>query len=143
MSGKTPFLLNPDAVKKHDRNDSHQRRPRRQEEKVAKATGGRRQPGSGAFDTLKGDTSSDDFLVECKRSKGKKSIRLEAKWLVKIYSEAYADAKFPAIDIQFDESVIDEVARDSDKMPCDNDWIAVPLNVFQLLLEKANEGERK
>lgn len=134
-----PLLQDPVEVRKKE---SNHRRPKRQEKKVAAAIGGRRQPGSGAFDSHKGDVSRNDasfpLLVECKRSMGKKSIRLEARHLTKITNEALGEGKYPALALQFDEEVMRALARGG-KAQADTDWIAVSLSTFQAMLEALGE----
>ena len=97
------------------------RKSQAQEARTAKAINGQRTPGSGAFAGHKGDVISDDFLVECKMTV-KKSISLKSAWLAKIYREAVEKGKYPALHITVEES--------------GQDWIAVPLTVFESLLDK-------
>lgn len=135
-----PLLQNQEKVK---HGEAHHRRPRKQEKDVAADLGGRTRPGSGAFAGLKGDVSRDDkgfpLLVECKRSMGKKSIRLEASHLTKISEEAMGISAYPALDLQFDREVMDQVARASGRAPASTDWIAVPRTVFKAMLEALGE----
>lgn len=135
-----PLLQDQGEVK---RREAHHRRPKAQEKGVAEAIGGRIRPGSGAFAGLKGDAQRQDrsfpLLVECKRSMGKQSIRLEARHLTKITEEAMSSGAYPALDLQFDREVMDRVARASDRAPASTDWIAVPRTVFQAMLEALGE----
>ena len=138
-----PYLLGDDDAEK--RRQALHRRPKQQEKKVAKAIGGRRQPGSGSDPRAKGDVRRDDdgfpMLVECKRSMGKKSIRLEAAWLTKITAEAFAGNRHPALAIQFDQEIMREVARAHGRMIAEADWIAVPLSSFRGMLEALGEKD--
>jgi len=137
MSNKLPPLLQDEGEQR--KRESNYRRPKKQEKKVAKAVGGRRQPGSGAFGAHKGDVKRDDnefpLLVECKRSMGKRSIRLELHHLTKITTEALETGKHPALAIQFDAEVVREVAAARGEEAASEDWIAVPLMTFQAMLE--------
>lgn len=137
-----PPLLRGDDGK---RKQAHHKRPKAQERKVAAAVGGSRQPGSGAFPGFKGDVrrtgSADGFplLVECKRTMGKQSLRLEARHLIKITNEAMAVQAWPALDIQFDKEVMLRLARETGKLPGSSDWVAIPLDLLQLMLEQLGE----
>jgi hypothetical protein len=139
--GKLPPLLQDEE--QVNQRLSHHRLPKRQEKKVGSSIGGRRQGGSGSYWEQKGDARRDGagfpLLVECKRSMGKKSIRLELNHLTKITNEALGSGKYPALDLQFDESVVTEVARARRQMPADTDWIAVPLSTFRAMLEALGE----
>lgn len=110
---------------------------------MATAVGGGRRPGSGAFDGLKGDVQRRDrgfpLLVECKRTMDKQSIRLEAGHLTKISAEAMGCGAYPALALQFDKEVMDKVARGDARPPASTDWVAVPLHVFQAMLEALGE----
>lgn len=132
-----PSLLKDRAEERH--RDSHHRKPRSQEKKVAAAIGGSRRPGSGAFAGLKGDVQRAHkgfpLLVECKRSMGNRSIRLEASHLTKISAEALGSGAYPALALQFDTEVMAQVARADERAPASADWVAVPLHVFQAMLE--------
>lgn len=99
------------------RTDTQHTRSRAQEDRVAKTTHGRRQPGSGAFAGLKGDVKQEDFLIECKRT-DKKSISLTVKWLKKISMEALEAGKHPAMVLTLP---VDE--------PFDEDWLVIPLRL--------------
>jgi len=144
MPRHIPSLLRDRSDEK--RREAHHRRPKAQEKKVAKAVGGSRRPGSGAFDGLKGDVLRSDksfpLLVECKRSMGKQSIRLEASHLTKISAEAMGSGSYPALSVQFDEEVMRAIAVADQRPVASADWIAVPLHVFQAMLEALGEESR-
>ena len=72
---------------------------KRQESRLAKMLGGRRQPASGALDFAKGDVKTDLLLLEAKRT-GKKSLGVKAEWLEKITREARAEGRIPALSIE-------------------------------------------
>lgn len=102
----------------------------KQEERVAKALKGRKQPASGALPVpgLKGDIREDRFLIEAKRTDAQ-SIRVKASWLVKIEAEAEAIGKFPALSLELGEG-----------LPLsEKDWCLIPMSVFKKLLGKERE----
>lgn len=80
---------------------------RRAETLIAKRVGGKVQPGSGALAGAKGDvkveSSQHQFLMENKSSTGK-SFSLQQDWLLKIYREALAQNRVPALSFQFVDS---------------------------------------
>jgi len=106
------------------------KKPKAHEKRVESAIGGRRQPGSGAFDEAKGDVCSQKLLVECKRTV-KKSLSVQASWLTKISREARSEGKLPALSIEFEQDVVGAGTEAT--------WIAVPLKVFERLLEESDE----
>ncbi len=140
-----PLLQNGEKTK---RRQAQHKRPKAHEKKVAGALGGRKIGGSGSHPSAKGDARREDrsfpLLVECKRSMGKMSIRLEARWLTKITAEAMGQNMYPAIALQFDKEVMDRVAKKSAPrgtpvVPASTDWIAVPLSTFRAMLEALGE----
>ena len=66
-----------------------------QEKSIAKATGGKRTPNSGATDFGgKGDVVTDRFVLEAKTKMGKsKSISLKKEWFDKLAQEATFSGK--------------------------------------------------
>jgi hypothetical protein len=68
---------------------------------IAKATGGRVVPNSGATPFAKGDISYPEHLVEHKFT-AKQSFKLNRKDLIKIYTEALKANKTPVFMIDFD-----------------------------------------
>ena len=67
---------------------------KRQENKVAKETGGRRTANSGATPFQKGDVLLDDWLIECKTATTEKqSFSIKRDWLDKNREEAFAMGK--------------------------------------------------
>ena len=97
---------------------------KRQELRVAKEVGGKRQRGSGSKDFHKGDVKSLELLIESKRT-DKESMSVKKEWLVKIFQESFAYKKIPALSIEFDT------------MPniVPKDWIAIPAKTLALLIE--------
>jgi Holliday junction resolvase len=73
--------------------------PRAQEERVARAAGGRRVPGSGASPFARGDAKSAHYLIECKQTEHD-SIRVTWAWLEKITRQALAAGRRPALAIE-------------------------------------------
>jgi Holliday junction resolvase len=88
---------------------------------------------------VKRDDAEFPLLVECKRTMGKASFRLELEHLAKITTEAMAGGKHPALAVQFDEEVAIRVARIHQYDAVHTDWIAVPLMTFQAMLEALGE----
>lgn len=135
-----PLLQDGDKAK---RKQAQHKRPKKHEERVAGALGAHRRGGSGSHPSAKGDVRREDagfpLLVECKRSMGKMSIRLEARWLTKITKEAMGENKYPAIALQFDDEVMIAVARKHGGVPASADWVAVPLSTFRAMLEELGE----
>jgi hypothetical protein len=101
---------------------------KKQEKRIAKRSGGRRQPGSGSCDHSKGDVKADKILFECKTT-NEKSIRVEKKWLIKISREASAQQRDPCLVASFPE------------MPSgiERDWAILPMKVLRCLIDKAEE----
>ena len=67
---------------------------RKQEDRLAKVIGGKRNAASGAFWSRKGDVRSDLFLVEAKWT-SKASMSIKASDLEKIVNEAILDGRKP------------------------------------------------
>lgn len=107
-----------------------QAKSRKQEERVAKRLGARRQPGSGSLPVpgLKGDIKEDHFLIEAKRTDAK-SISIKSSWLAKIEAEAAAVGKFPALSIEIGGALPDT----------EKDWCLLPMGVFKALVEQGNQ----
>ena len=93
-----------------------------QERRLARDTGGREQPRSGAHPILKGDVDAGTLLIEAKWT-SKLSMSIKQDWLVKITREAQAlDGKTPALAIEF-QNMPPDVPRD---------WIMLPKAAFDL-----------
>lgn len=70
----------------------------KQEKRISKGLGGKRQIGSGATPFLKGDVMVDDLLIECKtKDKPSKSITIKKEWFTKSKEEAFSMQKEGAI----------------------------------------------
>ena len=78
---------------------------KKQEQKVAKSVGGKRQPNSGATVFQKGDVITDDFLIECKtKTADCKSFTVKEDWLLKNEEEAFAMGRESALCFDFGPS---------------------------------------
>ncbi|CAB4174594.1 hypothetical protein UFOVP965_58 [uncultured Caudovirales phage] len=73
-----------------------QKESKKHEDRLAKAIGGQRSAGSGAFWSRKGDVRSTDLLIEHKWT-GKASFTVQAKVLEKIVTEATLDNRMPIL----------------------------------------------
>lgn len=86
----------------------------KQEKQVAKVVGGKQTANSGATAFVKGDVTTDNFLLECKTCcKPQKSFTLQKEWFSKNREEAFAMHKdYNAIVFDFGDGeqhyVIDE-----------------------------------
>ena len=74
------------------------KKARAQEERVAKETGGRRQPASGAFWSHKGDNVIEDWLIECKRT-DYKTFRLSTDLWNETKKKAFQLQRQPVIQL--------------------------------------------
>lgn len=78
---------------------------KKQENKVAKSLGGRRQANSGATAFQKGDVITDEFLIECKtKTTDCKSFTVKEDWLLKNEEEAFAMGRESALCFDFGPS---------------------------------------
>ena len=78
---------------------------KRQEKRVAKCVGGKRQPNSGATPFYKGDVITDQFLIECKtKAADCKSFTIKEDWLLKNEEEAFAMGRESALCFDFGPS---------------------------------------
>lgn len=102
------------------------RKSMKQEDRLAKELGGRRQAASGALPGRRGDVDVPELLIECKRT-DKKSIRIEIEYLRKITEEASGTGKVPALSIEIGDPPR-FVSRD---------WVLVPSGFLKDLLEAA------
>ncbi len=73
-----------------------QRESKKHEDRLAKAIGGQRNAGSGAFWSRKGDVRSKDLLIEHKWT-GKATVTIKATVLEKIVKEAILDSRTPVL----------------------------------------------
>lgn len=94
---------------------------RKAEAKAGKRINARVNIGSGAIDGLKGDLTTNDFLIESKSTQ-KASLSIKHKWLQKIQKEALGVNKDPALLIQFTTSTGDIIKDGSWVMITENHW---------------------
>ena len=107
--------------------------PDAQEERLARAVGGRKQPGSGSSIYAKGDVKErsseahdpNRFLWECKQTIHK-SLSIKGEWLDKISKEAIAAGLEPALSIEI---------KGMESNVAERDWVVLPLSVFKRLCE--------
>jgi hypothetical protein len=78
-----------------------QKQSQKHEKRLAKATGGKRNAGSGAFWSRKGDVRTDELLIEHKWT-GKKSVTIKSEVLKKITTEAILDSRTPVLGLHLD-----------------------------------------
>jgi len=71
-----------------------------QESRVAKARGGKRQPGSGSGWLHQNDVKDDEYLWEMKGTEGGKSVSLKLSDWEKLRSNAILGGRKPAMHVQ-------------------------------------------
>lgn len=98
---------------------------RKQEKRIAKKMGGRKQPRSGGITGHRGDVKSKQFLVETKTT-SKKSYSLTTKVLTKISEEAFGQNRDPLVVVQF------EKGHESGMV---EEWVVLPATIFWGLLK--------
>ena len=98
------------------------------ENDVARRSGGQRRAASGAAPGKPGDTVDQDFLRECKATKGA-GITIQGAWLKKITHEALPRGMTPLLEIRLD----------GQEPPTPTDWVLVPSQEFEILLERLKE----
>jgi len=110
------------AVRRVDKSKKHETR-------VAATYGGRRLAASGAApfgrrdrNTAGADVTSELLLMQHKGTE-RNSLSIQREWLFEITTEAARRSKYPALVITFDAET-----------RVDNEWVAVPRKVFQMLL---------
>lgn len=118
---------------------------RQQEERVAEALGGFRQPASGALRSGSpleyetggvrrgksyghGDVQLDDFLLDAKRTK-MGAIAVAVEWLRKISHEAAMKGKIPGLSLEWE------------RLPAhvERDWVMIPASALRGLLDRKKE----
>lgn len=126
MVSRNPFLNRQQQAPKN----SH---GKKSEDRLAKSIGARLTPASGATAGAKGDMKHLSygfrFLIESK-STVNATLPIDIHWLQKITKEAMDKSMYPALSLSF-------VLPDGKALP-HGDWVAVPVFVWQELLEKAN-----
>lgn len=100
------------------------------EKRLAKKLGGRLRPASGALQGAKGDMTLGNVLIEAKSTVGR-SFSVKHEQLAKIAKEARDQGMIPALSISF-------INGDGRPVPA-GEWVAVPLHVWQMLLEEKDE----
>lgn len=92
---------------------------------VEKRSGGRRRAASGAAPGKPGDTKDQDYLRECKATRGA-GMMVNGGWLRKITSEALALGKIPLVELRFE----------GQEEPTPKDWVLIPAADFEALRER-------
>ena len=95
------------------------------EKDVAKRSGGRVTPGSGAVPGKPADTFDQEFLRDCKATKGA-GITIKAKWLTQIAKQASPRGKTPLVELRLE----------GQEPPTPTDWVMIPAQDFEILLER-------
>ena len=98
---------------------------KRHEKDVEKRSGGRRRAASGAAPGKPADTKDQDYLRECKSTRGA-GMSISGRWISKITAEALALKKTPLIELRFDGQT----------EPTPTDWIMIPAIDFEELLSQ-------
>lgn len=96
-----------------------------QERTLAETIGGVRVAGSGSSHYSKGDARCRKFRAEAKTTEAS-SIRLEGKWLAKIWREATEDGKEPCLEVEIRGLT----------GPAPNKWVAIPSSLFSEMLDQ-------
>ncbi len=133
MSDDTPRRP---VLKAFDPNYDKYKRSKKHEDRISKKLGGKRLPRSGglawassptakpsANHTLNGDISTPEFHIEHKRTDCA-SMSVKQEWLEKVSDGARMTGKDPALAITFEK-----------KGKYTNDWIMIPLEVFERLMK--------
>ena len=108
--------------------DRKKKKSVKQEDRLAKKLGGRRQKASGACPLNRGDVRLPELLAEAKRT-DKKSISIKIDYLEKITREAVQYDSVPAVAIEFTNT----------PPMVDRDWVMVPSSFLAELLEVYRE----
>lgn len=104
--------------------------PRRQEERLAAVSSGRRVPGSGASLYARGDVKTDRYLIEAKQTEHD-SIRVTWAWLEKITRQALAAQRVPVLAIEVRCKAPRDVLTEAE-------WVCVPMSEWERLQEAAH-----
>lgn len=103
---------------------------KRHESDVEKRSGDRRRVASGAAPGKPGDNKGEEFLRECKSTRGA-GMSLNGKWLSKITQEALCLGKTPLVELRFDGQT----------EPTPKDWVMIPALEFQDMVERLKDSE--
>ena len=107
-----------------------QKKSKAHEDRLAKLIGGKRNAGSGAFWSRKGDVRSKDLLIEHKWT-GKKSFSLKSDVLEKIVTEAILDGRTPALGISLN--------NENYVIMLEHDFLEIRQNMIDLMEERTEE----
>ncbi len=100
------------------------KKSQKQEKRLADVLDGHVQKGSGSKSFHKGDVKAEVLLVEAKRTDND-SMSIKKAWFIKVFKEASAYSKIPALSIEFD-SMPDIVPRD---------WVAIPSKTLAMFVD--------
>lgn len=103
---------------------------KKHENDVAKRSGGTRRAASGAAPGKPADTFDQVFLRECKATKGK-GITINGGWLAKIVQQALPRGMTPLVELRLD----------GQSPPTPKDWVLIPAQEFEILLERLRGKE--
>ena len=124
-------------LKHLDPNYDKYKRSKKHETRLGERLGGKRIPRSGGLSwskwdstTAGGDISVPDFHIEHKRTETK-SMSVQSEWLDKVKDGARRAGKDAALAITFEKK-----GRSPD------DWIMIPLEVFEILIKAAKSSEK-
>jgi hypothetical protein len=121
----TPSSKGPDYLDRKDGVDWN-----KHEDDVAKRSGGKRRAASGAAPGKPADTIDQVYLRECKATKGK-GITINGNWLSKIVQEALPRGMTPLVELRLD----------GQEAPTPTDWVLIPAQEFEILLERLRGKE--
>lgn len=102
---------------------------RSSEKRLSRKLGGRQTAASGAG-MEKGDIALGAFQIECKATRTD-TLSIKREWLLKVAREALSAGKTPALTMTFTD--------DDGKSKAHGEWVAIPLKVFQTLIENHEE----
>lgn len=98
------------------------------ENDVAARSKGQRRSASGAAPGKPADTIDQEFLRECKATKGA-GITLKGDWLAKIVQQALPRGMTPLVELRLA----------GQQAPTPTDWVLIPAQEFEILLERIRE----
>jgi Holliday junction resolvase len=108
-----------------------QKQSKAHENRLAKLVNGKRNAGSGAFWSRKGDVRSKDLLIEHKWT-GKKSFSLKSDVLEKIITEAILDGRTPVLGFSLNNENYVVLTED--------DFLELRQTMLDLMEEHEEEG---
>ena len=125
-----------DLPKYLSRNDDY-KKSQKQEDRLAKKLGGKKQKGSGSAKFNKGDVRMPEMLTEAKHT-DKKSISVKLEYLRKITKEAQAYDLIPALAIAFGWLPTDSTEEKAYRA-VERDWVLIPSAFLRELLDVYRE----